>query len=89
MVTDVQPVSTAHNWTFKLRADNAGGSLNWDVSQLTPSASIKLILPNTKGEIDLRQQDTVDYIATNGSYATYTVSVNIPSPCLVIYNLAP
>ena len=28
LVMDVQPVSTAYDWTFKLRADNAGGSLN-------------------------------------------------------------
>ena len=78
LVMDVQPVSTAHDWTFKLRADNAGGTLNWDISQLPTSASIKLILPNTEDEINLRQQETVDYIATNGSYVTFTVSVNIP-----------
>ena len=78
LVMDVQPVSTAHDWTFKLRADNAGGTLHWDISQLPTSASIKLILPNTEDEINLRQQETIDYIATNGSYVTFTVSVNIP-----------
>ena len=84
LVMDVQPVSTAHDWTFKLRADNAGGTLNWDISQLPTSASIKLILPNTCkhnhiqsayefSDLTLIQAQTAEYFATNNVPVEYMI----------------
>ena len=42
LVTDTQPISLTHSWLFQLRADNDGGTLTWNVSQLPRLANIKL-----------------------------------------------
>ena len=90
LLTDAKPFSQAQTWTLKLRADNDGGSLSWNLTQIPGGASAMMKLPD-ETEINMRQTAQVAYIAKDGQHQTYVITVKAPETAqpVVPTNLQP
>ena len=90
LLTDAKPFSQAQTWTLKLRADNDGGSLSWNLTQIPGAASTIMKLPDGT-EINMRQTAQVAYIDKDGQYQTYVITVKAPETAqpVVPTNLQP
>ena len=74
---DARPPEESVSWKFTLQADQDGGSLDWDVSQIPSDYKITLIDDNTI--IDMRAIDATPYLVGTQIYTITVEKVSKPT----------